>query len=80
MSRDTVRIPVKKPVAGTLTDDQKTFNKLQRGPQAIGERTNYSGCSSCGSRHFAESACALAHRRHHRRRARPAPSRNSHTI
>lgn len=39
-AEDTVRIPIKKPIIGTLTDDQKTFNKLQRGLRAIGERAN----------------------------------------
>lgn len=39
-AEDTVRIPVKKPATGALTNDQKAFNKLQRGLRAIGERAN----------------------------------------
>ncbi len=37
---DIVRVPIKKPAGGTLTDDQKTINALIRGIRGIGERAN----------------------------------------
>lgn len=40
-SGDVLHVPIKKPADGTtLTDDQKTFNKLLRGTRALGERAN----------------------------------------